>query len=318
MRIDRSHVPWAIGTGLATVLVSVIYLAYFHPEVLPFKVAFPSVIEEAPRTRNSAGATPIGFIYGTLALLIFVFAAALGIRKKKRLWRIGHVNLWLKAHIWLTLFTIPLVLLHCGFKLGGPHTTVLFWLYVVVMASGIYGIALQHYMPRLMKERLPREVVFEQIPNLRKRIYESTLTFRGQLHRGMQGDEKAAALATGSAPPKPGAAAAPVMTAEDSSPQVLLDFLDDELLPYLRSGRSARLAEKRSSDDVFRLLKLNVSDMFRAKVEEIQGWVDDFRMMAVQARMHYWLHAWLIVHVPVSFILLVWTFWHAYITWVYL
>jgi len=30
------------------------------------------------------------------------------------------------------------------------------------------------------------------------------------------------------------------------------------------------------------------------------------------------LHGWLIIHVPISFVLLVWTFWHAYITWGYL
>ena len=32
--------------------------------------------------------------------------------------------------------TIPLVLFHCGFRLGGLHTSILFWLYAVVMVSG--------------------------------------------------------------------------------------------------------------------------------------------------------------------------------------
>jgi hypothetical protein len=76
------------------------------------------------------------------------------------------VQLWLRAHIWLTLLTIPLIILHSGFRLGGPMTTLLMVLYAIVMVSGIYGLMLQHLMPRLMKERLPAETVFEQIPHI--------------------------------------------------------------------------------------------------------------------------------------------------------
>jgi hypothetical protein len=40
--------------------------------------------------------------------------------------------------------------------------------------------------------------------------------------------------------------------------------------------------------------------------------------MAKQERLHHWLHAWLIIHVPVSFILIIWTAWHMYLTLTYL
>src|SRR5438045_8735934 len=49
-------------------------------------------------------------------------------------------------------------------------TTFLMLLYGVVMVSGFYGLFLQHIMPRLMKERLPAETVFEQIPNIRSKL----------------------------------------------------------------------------------------------------------------------------------------------------
>jgi hypothetical protein len=35
-------------------------------------------------------------------------------------------------------------------------------------------------------------------------------------------------------------------------------------------------------------------------------------------RMHHWLHWWLLVHVPLSLALLIITFWHAYVTVIYL
>ena len=38
------------------------------------------------------------------------------------------------------------------------------------------------------------------------------------------------------------------------------------------------------------------------------------RMLDMQTRLHHWLHAWLFIHVPFSFLLLMLTFWHAYVT----
>ena len=40
--------------------------------------------------------------------------------------------------------------------------------------------------------------------------------------------------------------------------------------------------------------------------------------MARQARLHHWLHDWLLVHVPLSFLLLLLTVWHALVTLHYL
>ncbi|MEO8350455.1 MAG: hypothetical protein ABI680_01915 [Chthoniobacteraceae bacterium] len=324
MRIDRTHIPWAAMTLFATAIATVAYLAASHEDPRqPFSLfgmdlLLPEFFRNAAHGRNTVGAKPMGLAFGIIAFGIFLFASALGIRKKKRLWPIGSVQIWLKAHIWLTTLTIPLVLFHCGFKTGGPHTTTLFWLYLIVMLSGYWGIALQQFMPRLMKENLPSEVVFEQIPNIRSKIYEDALTFRGQMAKEIA-TAQAKAMTN---PPAEGAAESEVAVVEavDPSSQVLVDFLDQEGLPFLRDkkARQSRLADQRVSNEVFRMLKLNVSDGFRAKVEDIQLWADEHRLMARQARLHMILHAWLIIHVPISFILVVWTFWHAYITWAYL
>ena len=324
MRIDRSHFPWAIFTLLATIAATLLYFAAQHEDpTQPFSflgitIALPDFFREAAHRRNTVGAKPMGLLFGITAFAIFVFASALGVRKKKRLWPIGRVEFWLRAHIWLTTLTIPLVLFHCGFRTGGPHTTTLFWLYAIVMISGFWGIALQQFMPRLMKESLPREVVFEQIPNIRAKIYEEALTFRSQMFKQLSTPAPAPAAVAVPAGGAPSAAVAP--PAVDPSPQVLVDFLDEEGLPFLhdRKARKTRLADARVSDDVFKILKLNVSDGFRSKVEDIQMWSDEHRLMAKQERLHMILHGWLIIHIPISFMLLVWTFWHAYITWGYL
>src|SRR5436190_12844786 len=106
MRLDRSHIPWVIVVGLATTAAGILFLANFYPQLLPFPFHLPERwFGLVPPVRRTYGGTPLGLFYGSLAFLIFVFASALGIRKKKRLWRIGNVQLWLKAHIWLSIFT---------------------------------------------------------------------------------------------------------------------------------------------------------------------------------------------------------------------
>jgi len=101
---------------------------------------------------------------------------------------------------------------------------------------------------------------------------------------------------------------------------VIADFLDQEGLPYLNKKRRGqpRLADSKTSDDIFRLLKLNVSEKWKPRIDDLQIWCDDRRMMDLQLRLHHYLHGWLIVHVPFSFGLLLFTAWHAWIALRYL
>src|SRR5207237_4121236 len=120
----------------------------------------------------------VGLTLGAIAFGIFIFAALLGVRKKLLRLHIGSVQSWMRAHIWLTLLTIPLVILHSGFRLGGPMTILLLLLYVIVMVSGIYGLILQHRMPRLMQERVPVETIYQQIPHVRAKLREAAEQLR--------------------------------------------------------------------------------------------------------------------------------------------
>src|SRR5947209_16960772 len=171
MRIfNRAHIPWFIFVLLATVVAIVLYLANFHPQRMPAGIHLPAYLIQKPSEHRSVGGTPLGLIFGAISFAIFIFATLLGVRKKVVLWRLGTLQRWMRAHIWLTILTIPLVILHSGFRLGGPMTTLLMVLYAIVMLSGFYGLFLQHVMPRLMKERLPAETVFEQIPHIRAQL----------------------------------------------------------------------------------------------------------------------------------------------------
>ncbi len=308
MIINRSHTPWAIFVILVTVGCGVLYLANFHPEMLPFHVALPAFFGPVPPMRRTVGGTPLGLIFGTVALLIFLFASALGIRKKKRVWPIGNVKLWLKAHIWLTILTMPLVAFHCGFHRGGAMPTLLLVLYALVMGSGFFGLALQQFMPGLMTSRITREVVYEEIPHLRRQILEAALAFRSELRAVA---EKTGVAALG------GRAS---VSALDAAGDTIARCMDEECLPYLfsKSGKRSQLAKQATAENYFRVMRLHTSEKWSPRVDELEAWCDDRRQMDLQLSMHHWLHGWLLIHVPISFALLIVTFWHAYATVVYL
>jgi hypothetical protein len=436
MRINNwKHFPWLVFVCLATIAAGILYVGNFHPARLPSWIHLPSSLIQRPTEHHTVGGTPLGLWFGSISLGIFVFAALLSLRKKIPLWRVGTVQRWLRAHIWLTILTIPLVLLHSGFRLGGGMTTFLMLLYGIVMVSGFYGLFLQHLMPRLMKERLPAETVFEQIPHIRaqlaaaaekmrdsfkpappkkpeagaavmastkgelstpvaraKSVTGSALTAApvtaiatnapaktaetesepaptsipnaavtpaapkaetiGTPTARVQSDPPGAPVARTEVPagdqpapsppvapaekpatppapaakppapaaaPKPAAAkpaAKPAAPSDPASEAVLIEFIERQILPYLqaRRGDRMRLGNPRFSDDTFRFVKLRVTEGYRSRVEEIQGWCDERRMLDLQTRLQHWLHGWLFVHVPFSFFLLMLTIWHACVT----
>ena len=43
-------------------------------------------------------------------------------------------------------------------------------LLIIVVASGIFGAVLQHYMPPMMTVRIPMETIFEQIDRVRAQL----------------------------------------------------------------------------------------------------------------------------------------------------
>jgi hypothetical protein len=461
MRINNwKHVPWIVFVCLATIAACILYVGNFHPARLPSWIHLPASLIQTPTEHHTVGGTPLGLWFGSISLAIFIFAALLSLRKKIPLWRVGTVQRWLRAHIWLTILTIPLVILHSGFRFGGAMTTFLMLLYGVVMVSGFYGLFLQHLMPRLMKERLPAETVFEQIPHIRSQLAAAaekmrdsfkpappkktdagapapsatkTATAGAAVMASTKGELStpvaraksvtgsavtaapvAAAATTASAapaakaletepmpasipnaavtpappkaetigtptarvqsdppgspvartevpagdqpapsppvapaapekpvivpapvakPPPPAAApkpapaaakpaaapkpaAKPAAPADPASEAVLIEFIERQILPYLqaRRGDRMRLNNPRFSDDTFRFVKLRVTEGYRSRVEEIQGWCDERRMLDLQVRLHHWLHGWLFIHVPFSFLLLMLTIWHACVT----
>ena len=323
MIINRQHWAWAAFVIVASIGAVLLYLSEFEPARAPVHLPVPSALHRDVReTGRSVGGTPLGLAYGITSAVIFVFAALLGLRRKRPTLKVGRLQTWLKGHIWLTLLTVPLVLLHAGFSSGSPMTRWLLIIYAIVMVSGVYGLALQHFLPRMMKEEVPLETIFEQIPHILNQLREAVGELRKSLEPAPAPAAVSAPVASPASPPAPAAPAVviadgPVATiaAEplpDPSTQTLMQFIDEVALPYLAASRGDKLllGSQRVSDDQFRLLKISVAAAWHEKVEQLQAWCDERRQLDLQTKLQHWLHGWLLIHIPFSVLLLLFTAWH--------
>ncbi len=321
MIIDRKQIPWFLGTVIASLVVAGLYYSHSEPKTM-VKVGGSA---DHPAMFGSTG---LGLIYGTVALAIFIFAACLGLRRKLARWPFGNIKVWLRAHVWLTILTIPLVVYHSGFHGGGPMTQALLWLYGFVMVSGFWGLFMQNIIPRMMRDRLEEEVTFDQIPTVRANLHEEA----GIIYKNLVDLEKApkragaAGLTSLVAPDREHASGeleSPVATATEDEPASLeawkaslraaTEFAGTKALPYLEKAgaRGSVLREKEASDGQFRLIYLQMPEPLQPQVERLQEICDEKRRLDWQLRYHAWLHWWLLLHAPTSLLLIVLTTVHA-------
>ena len=85
-------------------------------------------------------------------------------------WRIGQTKTWMRAHIWLGLLTVPLLLLHSGFEFRNTLANVLTILLLIVVVSGIWGLVLQQLLPQRMLHDIPAETIHSQIDSVMKQL----------------------------------------------------------------------------------------------------------------------------------------------------
>ena len=271
MIINRTHAILGIGTAVATGAVALVYLANNDPaamQKLGMDLPLPHWLGPVPPLESNFGATPLGLTYGAVALAIFIFAALLGARRGMKWLPVGSIQTWLKLHIWLTIFTVPLVVFHCGFHGGGPFTQFLLWLYAFVMLSGFWGLALQHVIPKLMQEYLPEEVIFEQIPYIRTQLVAQVEAVREEL-----ASEPVEAVAGHG---EHGSSGTATVVASRGALRAILTFVDEVALPYLRKANAhgSALCDKDSSDNQFRVLRLQVPEAVQLSVGQVQDICD--------------------------------------------
>ena len=97
--------------------------------------------------------------------------------------------------------------------------------------------------------------------------------------------------------------------------EVLRKKFDDIIQPFLERGSQLKspLKDRRSSAEFFRQLRAVLDPDAHSVLEAIEECCEQRRQFDLQTRLHWWLHSWLWIHLPLSMALLVLMFVHAYV-----
>jgi hypothetical protein len=109
-----------------------------------------------------------GVSYGTAAAVLMLVVAAWGIRRRTmRIRSTGKAQTWVQMHVYGGWLFLLLTLMHDGFR--APRGSLTAWLLfaaVWVSVSGILGVVLQKWVPRMLTSGTSIEVLYERVPEL--------------------------------------------------------------------------------------------------------------------------------------------------------
>lgn len=225
-----------------------------------------------------------GLVAGLFAGAVILFEMLLWPRKKLRGKRLGKTRKWLSLHVWLGIVILPLGVIHSGYHFGGFLTTALMVLFLIVILSGVFGTALQQWLPSKMLSDLNRETIAAEIDTVMAQLGDET-------------DGLVETLAVSAKAAEHGQAQGAVVTVDQATA-----FFHGQLKPYLERGASANaaLAARQSARVLFdRLRRAYPPDKAEA-ITKLEGFCDQRREADRQATLQWWLHSWLLVHVPLS------------------
>ena len=293
MRIDRTHRKWCVAS-IAILLVAVlVYAPYRH-----FSPQGPS------------GGSLLGLVYGSVGSAFMLFAGLLGARKKVPVWRLGRAQTWMRGHLWLGTISFPLILFHAGFHFGFGLTRALMWIFLVVFLSGLFGAVLQHFMPRLTTERIPMETIYEQIERVRSQLVdeaaalveEACAILTGNISDATQ-EQRALAAAAGT---MGGVTVATGLNLDEEASSDLRNFFQRKVRPFLHKGgsRGMELGDAGTAQALFRQLRLLLPTNLHSTVDDLENICEEKRELDQQTVYHRLLHGWLLVHIPLSYALL--------------
>jgi hypothetical protein len=291
MLIDATHRGWALA---AIAILAVATIAY-----VPYALFYPG---------GPAGHTWPGLIYGILGYAMMLFAGLMGARKKVPLWRIGRAKVWMRGHLWLGALSLPLTLFHAGFVARGPLTLVMTVLLVVVVLSGVTGAMLQHYLPGRIMADVPLETIYEQIPTVRKQLLaEASAIVESLCVEPELAALAASSLETGRVAVMDAAEEAPSVDLTDQQRANLRTVYTNGILPFLLDpgSNASPLANFTKAGLYFEALRRQCPPSTHEAVGDLESVCAEERQLTRQRRMYLILHAWLLVHVPLSVTLLV-------------
>jgi hypothetical protein len=278
--LDSTHRRWFLVTSVLAVVAVAVYVF---------------LDRQAPG--GLTGGSTVGLWYGTVAAGLMVYAGLLSYhRRRMKTNRLGNRQTWMRGHIWLGLLSGVFALLHSRWSWGGTLERALWLVLAGVLVTGVIGLVLQNVLPRLLTTRVPCEAPYEQIPHVVDVMRGKADVLTDAVCGPIDQDAKNIESTRGAA-----------RVAQDG-PTQLRQFYERDIRPFLVPVPPRRSPLLSAMQTRARFDKVRQLDGLRDKQEQLDqlaNLCEERRLLLEQERIHFWLHAWLTVHIPLSAALLV-------------
>lgn len=264
----------------------------------------------------TSGSSTLGYYCGVGGFAIIVFEMLLWPRKKLRGYRLPpRLNLssrrtwicllslpltmfttrtWMWLHIWLGLACLPLAILHSGFAYGGLLTGVVMILFLLVIASGAWGLVMQQLIPQRLLEDIPGETIATERFHVVHQMLDEASAIVDRLRGVSDVDEGDGAVAVQTRP------------ATQRLGQIV-SFFDQQIKPYLDAEKPEGfgLNSRSTSQQRFAELRRDARGDIANALNRLEAICETRRQLDRQYNLYWWLHSWLCVHLPLSIALFV-------------
>jgi hypothetical protein len=146
--LRHARFRWAKVAGAASLVALLAYL----------------LIDVQPRHN---GGSAFGYTLGTIATLMILWLTMLGVRKRAMTPGRWSLKAWTSAHVYLGLSLIVIATLHSGFQFGWNVHTLAWALMMVVIISGLFGVAAYATLPRLLSDNRAETTETQMLESLR-------------------------------------------------------------------------------------------------------------------------------------------------------
>lgn len=122
------------------------------------------------------GATWYGYGLGTIGLGLILWLSLLGVRKRAITPGPWSLKAWTSAHVYLGLALIVVATLHTGFRFGWNLHTLAYALMMLVILSGVFGVAVYALLPTALsanREDLTQAQMIDGVRAIDRQLHDA-------------------------------------------------------------------------------------------------------------------------------------------------
>ncbi len=146
-----------------------------------------ALVDQQPRPN---GGTWLGYLLGTIGVLLILWLTLLGYRKRAITPGRWSLKAWTSAHVYLGLSLVVIGTLHTGFLFGWNVHTLAYVLMMIVIGSGLYGIAAYATLPVALSNNrgeVTQRQMLANVASIDRQLHDLALPLAGDEAAIVQG-----------------------------------------------------------------------------------------------------------------------------------